>query len=177
MTKVHQNWQHAISVFPESFQPLTGHGNLRTRLATPRKVATIQHKAVSFKSALLIPTGSREAFYSNNLALFYVSCNREPHLQRCSTILYCSFLGKNVCFQCFQVLKLLATSIYFSGYKLCRASKTLQSANSKNQIKSFQFLLSNDPGKVDSNFFCYAATVLSPHRNVLIFTQRMHKPT
>ena len=38
------------------------------------------------------------------------------------------------------------------------------------------FLLSNDPGKVDSNFFCYAATVLSPHRNVLIFTQRMHKP-
>ena len=38
-------------------------------------------------------------------------------------------------------------------------------------------LLSNDPGKVDSNFFCYAATVLSPNRNVLIFTQRMHKPT
>ena len=37
--------------------------------------------------------------------------------------------------------------------------------------------LSNDPGKVDSDFFCYAATVLSPHRNVLIFTQRMHKPT
>jgi len=37
--------------------------------------------------------------------------------------------------------------------------------------------LSNDPGKVDSNFFCYAATVLSPHRNVLIFTQRLHKPT
>ena len=37
-------------------------------------------------------------------------------------------------------------------------------------------ILSNDPGKVDSNFFCYAATVLSPHRNVLIFTQRMHKP-
>ena len=37
--------------------------------------------------------------------------------------------------------------------------------------------LSNDPGKVDSNFFCYAATVLTPHRNVLIFTQRMHKPT
>ena len=30
---------------------------------------------------------------------------------------------------------------------------------------------------MDSNFFCYAATVLSPHRNVLIFTQRMHKPT
>ena len=28
--------------------------------------------------------------------------------------------------------------------------------------------LSNDPGEVDSNFFCYAATVLSPHRNVLI---------
>ena len=38
-------------------------------------------------------------------------------------------------------------------------------------------LLINDLGKVDSNFFCYAATVLSPHRNVLIFTQRMHKPT
>ena len=37
--------------------------------------------------------------------------------------------------------------------------------------------LSNDPGKVDSNFFCFAAMVLSPHRNVLIFTQRMHKPT
>ena len=37
--------------------------------------------------------------------------------------------------------------------------------------------LSNDPGKVDSNFVCYAAMVLSPHRNVLIFTQRMHKPT
>ena len=26
-------------------------------------------------------------------------------------------------------------------------------------------------------FFCCAATVLSPHRNVLIFTQGMHKPT
>ena len=38
-------------------------------------------------------------------------------------------------------------------------------------------ILSNDTGKVDSNFFCYAATVLSSHRNVLIFTQRMHKPT
>ena len=37
--------------------------------------------------------------------------------------------------------------------------------------------LSNDPGEVDSSLFCYAATVLSPHRNVLIFTQRMHKPT
>ena len=37
--------------------------------------------------------------------------------------------------------------------------------------------LNNDPGKVDSNLFCYAATVLSPHSNVLIFTQRMHKPT
>ena len=31
-------------------------------------------------------------------------------------------------------------------------------------------ILSNDTGKVDSNFFCYAATVLSSHRNVLIFT-------
>ena len=38
-------------------------------------------------------------------------------------------------------------------------------------------ILSNDMGKVDSNFFCYAATVLSSHRNVLIFTQRMRKPT
>ena len=37
--------------------------------------------------------------------------------------------------------------------------------------------LSNDPGTVDGNFFCYVATVLSLHRNVLIFTQRMHKPT
>ena len=44
------------------------------------------------------------------------------------------------------------------------------------KLKHF-FALSNDPGKVDSNFFCYAATVLSPHRNVLIFTQRMHKRT
>ena len=26
-------------------------------------------------------------------------------------------------------------------------------------------ILSNDTGKVDSNFFCYAATVLSSHRN------------
>ena len=31
-------------------------------------------------------------------------------------------------------------------------------------------ILSNDTGKVDSNFFCYAATVLSSHRNVLIFS-------
>ena len=38
-------------------------------------------------------------------------------------------------------------------------------------------ILSNDMGKVDSNFFCYAATVLSSHRNVLIFTQRIRKPT
>ena len=37
--------------------------------------------------------------------------------------------------------------------------------------------LSNDPFKVDSNFLCYAATGLSPHRNVIIFTQTMHKPT
>ena len=44
-------------------------------------------------------------------------------------------------------------------------------------FKETVLYLSNDPGKVDSNFFCYAATVLSPHRNVLIFTQRMHKPT
>ena len=38
-------------------------------------------------------------------------------------------------------------------------------------------LLSNDPGKVESNFFCYAAMCFPAHRNVLIFTQRMHKPT
>jgi len=44
------------------------------------------------------------------------------------------------------------------------------------EIKLF-FFLSNDLRKVDSNFFCYAATVLSPHRNVLIFTLKMHKPT
>ena len=44
-------------------------------------------------------------------------------------------------------------------------------------LSDAQAILSNDPGKVDSNFFCYAATVLSPHRNVLIFIQRMHKPT
>ena len=37
--------------------------------------------------------------------------------------------------------------------------------------------LSNDPGKVDSNSFYYAATVLSPNGNALIFTHRMHKPT
>ena len=37
--------------------------------------------------------------------------------------------------------------------------------------------LSNDPGEVDSSFFCYAATVLSPHSKIIIFTQRMHKPT
>ena len=43
--------------------------------------------------------------------------------------------------------------------------------------KKGPYTLSNDPGEVDSSFFCYAATVLSPHRNVLIFTQRMHKPT
>ena len=44
-------------------------------------------------------------------------------------------------------------------------------------ILATTFSLSNDPGKVDSNFFCYAATVLSPHRNALIFTHNMHKPT
>ena len=37
--------------------------------------------------------------------------------------------------------------------------------------------LSNDPGKVDSNFFCYAAAVLSLNKNVLIFTLIIHKPT
>ena len=39
------------------------------------------------------------------------------------------------------------------------------------------YYLSNEPCKVDSNFLCYAATGLSPHRIVIIFTQRMHKPT
>ena len=51
------------------------------------------------------------------------------------------------------------------------------SNNEKSKDDCNSDLLSNDPGKVDSNFFCYVATVLSPHRNVLIFTQRMHKPT
>ena len=32
-------------------------------------------------------------------------------------------------------------------------------------------ILSSYPGKVDSNFFCNAATVLSPHRNVLILNR------
>ena len=57
--------------------------------------------------------------------------------------------------------------------------KTLLSKKAFRQwlvVSCFQHL-SNDPGKVDSNFFCYAATVLSPRRNVLIFTQRMHKAT
>ena len=45
------------------------------------------------------------------------------------------------------------------------------------EVERMTFCLSNDPGKVDSNLFCYAATVLSPHMNILIFTQRMHKPT
>ena len=44
-------------------------------------------------------------------------------------------------------------------------------------LGTFQRLLSNDPGKIESNFFCYADKVLSPLRNILIFTQRMHKPT
>ena len=46
-----------------------------------------------------------------------------------------------------------------------------------NTAQNNECSLSNDPGKVDSNFFCHAATVLTPHRNVLIFTQRMHKTT
>ena len=37
--------------------------------------------------------------------------------------------------------------------------------------------LSNEPGKVESNLFCYAAMCFPAHKNVLIFTQRMHKPT
>ena len=47
----------------------------------------------------------------------------------------------------------------------------------KSVIGNGNKLLCDDPGEVESSFFCYAATVLSPHRNVLIFTQRMHKPT
>ena len=47
----------------------------------------------------------------------------------------------------------------------------MASVDSATSVVVFK-VLSNDPG----NFFCYAATVLSPHRNVLIFTQRMHKP-
>ena len=43
--------------------------------------------------------------------------------------------------------------------------------------KTIRKFLSNDPGKMESNFVCYADKVLSPHRNILIFTQRMHKPT
>ena len=34
----------------------------------------------------------------------------------------------------------------------------------------------DDPGEVDSSFFCEGATVLSPHTKFLILTQRMHKP-
>ena len=37
------------------------------------------------------------------------------------------------------------------------------------KMMAWMVCLSNDPGKVDSNFLSYAATVLSPHRNVLIF--------
>ena len=37
------------------------------------------------------------------------------------------------------------------------------------QMMAWMVCLSNDPAKVDSNFLSYAATVLSPHRNVLIF--------
>ena len=47
----------------------------------------------------------------------------------------------------------------------------------KKPSSSEKCVLSDDPGKVDSNFFCYAGTVLSPHRNVLIFAQGMHKLT
>ena len=36
-------------------------------------------------------------------------------------------------------------------------------------------IFSNDPGKVYSNFFCYAATVLSPHRKVYNFTCSPHR--
>ena len=51
---------------------------------------------------------------------------------------------------------------------LCRECLNLQKGSLRKKM-----YLSNDPGKVDSNFFCYAATVLSPHRNVLIFIQRI----
>ena len=66
---------------------------------------------------------------------------------------------EKLCFCCFLTVS-------------CHINAILASCN----VLVFQ-LLSNDPGKVDSNFFCYVATVLSPHRNVLIFTQRMYKPT
>ena len=49
----------------------------------------------------------------------------------------------------------------------------LKNTSLRGGSKLYQELLSNDPDKVESNFFCYAATVLSPHRNVLIFTQRI----
>ena len=55
--------------------------------------------------------------------------------------------------------------------------KIMGSKNAQCNTNWTNLILSNDPGKVDSNFFCFAATVLSPHRNVFVFTQRMHKPT
>ena len=62
-----------------------------------------------------------------------------------------------------------AKCINFSQKRIIQAKKKKDNNNNKK--------LSNDPGKVDSNFFCYAAMMLSPHKNVLIFTQRMYKPT
>ena len=55
----------------------------------------------------------------------------------------------------------------------------LNNENFKMEVEQTNFVthllitiqLSNDPSKVDSNFFCYAATVLSPHWKVLIFTE------
>ena len=63
--------------------------------------------------------------------------------------------------------------------KLGRAGGKTSNRETPDQIGrvGISAFLSNDPGKVDSNFFCYAAAVLSPNKNVLIFTQRMHKPT
>ena len=79
---------------------------------------------------------------------------------------------------------ILMVLIFFSfASSSCRSltcpktKETTNLTNDKIKLQHTAFYLSNDPGKVNSNFFCYAATVLSPHRNVLIFTQRMHKPT
>ena len=64
----------------------------------------------------------------------------------------------------------LENSVFFKCYRLL--SYVLFYTKRLKSLKR----LSNDPGKVDNTFFCYASTVLSPYRNVLILTQRMHKP-
>ena len=62
------------------------------------------------------------------------------------------------------------------AYSLKLSLSTIK-INYGGEMKMGLCVLSNDSGKVDSNFFCYEATVLSPHGNVLIFTHRMRKPT